>query len=301
MIKVIRFFAICTIGIAFATLSTASAQTYTQIDYPNAITTEIDGGPNLEGTSVGSWVDTNGVFHGFSLTANGVFQTFDPPGSAYTTPGFINNQGVIVGVYLDSSSVSHGFIFFKGKYTVVNVAGAAGTTLSGINDLNEISGATCTDPACGLTGNSNTSESFVKSRFGDYDFFNPPGATSSQTSSVSLAGAVVGDYTNAESELSHGYLLFQGEYSTIDFPGARYGTFAGGGNVANDVVGIYNYAGCTADCDHAFELRKGVYTSFDFPGATTTEATGINASGVIVGIFMDSSNNFHGFIRTPGD
>jgi hypothetical protein len=300
MNKVIRFFAICTISVALATLSTASAQTYTQIDYPNAITTQISGGPNLEGTSVGSWVDTNGVSHGFSMTAQGVFQSFDPPGSIYTQPNFINNQGVIVGAYLDSSSVSHGFILFEGKYTAVDVTGAAGTTLSGINDLDEIAGATCTDPACGITGNSNTSQGFVRSKLGNYTFFNPPGATSSGTSALSLLGAVVGYYTNTVGELMHGYLLFGGKYTTIDFPGATYGTFAGGGNIGNDVVGIYNYtSSCTADCDHAFVLRNGVFTSFDYPGATFSEATGINASGVIVGVFTDTSGNTHGFIRTP--
>jgi probable HAF family extracellular repeat protein len=43
----------------------------------------------------------------------------------------------------------------------------------------------------------------------------------------------------------------------------------------------------------------GSYTSFDYPAAAFTEATGINALGVVVGIFTDSSGNTHGFIRTP--
>jgi hypothetical protein len=301
MTKVFRFFAICTITIAFATLSIASAQTYTQVDFPGAILTELAGGPNPEGTSVGLWQDTGGVLHGFSVTAKGVFTSFDPPGSIFTAPGFISPQGVIVGEYLDSGFVSHGFILKKGQYTTVDAPGAAGTTLSGINPSGEISGSTCTDPACGNTGNSNTSHSFVLSkRGGTFTVFDPPGATSSSASTVSPSGSVVGFYTDTVGELFHGYLLKNGTYTTIDFPGALYGTFAGGGNPENDVTGAYNYtSSCTADCGHAFVLSNGVYTSFDYPGATFSEGTGINPASVIVGLFVDSSNSVHGFVRTP--
>lgn len=300
MTKVFRFFAIRTITIAFATLSVASGQTYTQVDYPGAILTELAGGPNPEGTSVGLWADTGAVFHGFSLTAKGVFTSFDPPGSTFTEPAFISPQGVIVGSYLDSGSVSHGFILERGRYTVVDAPGGAGSVLSGISPSGERSGATCTDAACGNTGNANTSESFVLSKKGKYTLFNPPGATSSAASTVSPSGVVAGAYTDTVGELFHGYLLKNGTYTTIDFPGALYGTFAGGANPENDVAGAYNYtSSCTADCGHAFVLSNGVYTSFDYPGATFSEGTGINPAGVIVGLFGDSSNNVHGFIRTP--
>lgn len=298
-IKLFRLCAICAISFTLATFSTASAQTYTQIDYPNALLTEISGGPNVEGTAVGLWEDSNGVFHGFTVTSTNTFKSFDPPGSIFTEPNFINYQGVVVGQYLDSSAVSHGFILAAGKYTVVDAPGAAGTEISSANDLGELSGASCSDPACGLTGNSTTNESFVLSRAGTYTSFNPTGATSSESSTVSLLGAVVGDYTDDVGELNHGYLLSHGSYTTLDFPGATTGTFAGGGNVSNDVVGIYNYLSCSTDCNHAFWWHAGVYKSFDYPGATFSEATGINSQGVIGGIFTDSSGFTHGFIRTP--
>jgi hypothetical protein len=299
MIKVFQFVAMCAISVAFIS-STARAQTYKQIDYPGAIFTELSGGPSLEGTSVGVWEDTNGVFHGFSVTAKEEFTSFDPPGSIFTEPNFINLQGVIVGLYLDSSNVSHGFILSEKEYTVVDVKGANGTALSGINDAGEIVGITCSDPACGNTGLATFNQSFVRSSDGKYTFLNPPGATSSETSTVSLLGAVVGDYTdNGGSTCSvecQGYLLFLGKYTTVNFPGATF-TFAGGGNLENDIVGTYIAAGVF----HAFLLHEGTYTSFDYPeaGVEFTEATGINALGVIVGLFTDSAGATHGFIRTP--
>jgi uncharacterized membrane protein len=293
MIKVFRFLAICTFSVAFASI--ASAQVYTTIDFPGAIGTSLNGGPNPQGTSVGSYTDTSFVTHGFTLTAKGVFTSFDPPGSTFTVPNFISPQGVIVGEYLDSSNASHGFILDGGEYTVVNAPGATGTALSGINPSGEKSGFTCTDPACGTFGAANTSQSFVISKKGDYTFFNPPGAISSTASTVNPSGAVVGAYTDSAG-VGHGYLLINGKYTTIDFPGAT-STFAGGGNPQNDIVGEYND---TAGVGHSFLWSKGDFTSFDPPGTVGfSEAAGINPSGVIVGLFFDSLGNEHGFIRTP--
>jgi hypothetical protein len=299
MIKVLRLLAICTIGAAFATSSIAWAQTYTQVDYPGAVDTSINGGPNPQGTSVGSWFDGTD-YHGFSLTAGGVFTSFDPPGSISTIPNFINPQGVIVGSYYDGTA-THGFILNEGTYTIVNVPGAGGTALSGINPLGNMSGYTCSDPACGSTGNASTSHSFALSTQGVYKFFDPRGATTSNAATISPFLAIVGNYTDDVGELYHAYLLSGGKYTTIDFPGATTGTAAGGGNPANDIVGIYNYVSCTADCDHAFLLQNGVFTSFDYPetGVTLTEADGINQNGIIVGVFIDAEGNEHGFIRTP--
>ena len=113
MITVFRFVKICTILVAFATLSIAWAQTYTTIDYPGATATTLNGGPDPQGTAVGSWTDASGVTHGFTLTKKGVFTSFDPPGSTGTTPNFITPQGDIVGGYLDSAGASHGFILSR--------------------------------------------------------------------------------------------------------------------------------------------------------------------------------------------
>ena len=299
MVKVFRFLAICAISIAFGS-SIAWAQTYKQVDvpFPNAVLTQLVGGPNPQGTSVGAWQDTSSAVHGFTLAAKGVFTSFDVPNSTFTIPSFISPQGVIVGQYLDATNVSHGFILNGGKYTFVNVPHTTGTTLSGINPSGEISGGTCSDPACGIFGNPNTSHSFVESTNGVFTIFDPPGATSSTTATVNPSGAVVGYYTDTVGELIHGYLLKNGTYTTIDFPGATGGTFALGGNPENDVIGLYFDA---SGPGHGFLLSQGTFKSFDYPevGVLLTEPTGINPGGVIVGLFVDSLGNVHGFIRTP--
>ena len=78
MNKVFRFLAICTTSVAFATLSIAWAQSYTTYDFPGASATTLNGGPSPQGTSVGSWTDSGGVIHGFTLTKHGVAASFDP-------------------------------------------------------------------------------------------------------------------------------------------------------------------------------------------------------------------------------
>jgi hypothetical protein len=161
-----------------------------------------------------------------------------------------------------------------------------------------MSGATCSDPACGVTGATNITHSFVVSKKGGFSAtFDPPGATGSTSSVVIPSGTVVGAYSNVGgttcSTECQGYLLSHGTYATINYPGATF-TFAGGANASGSIVGIYADASGNG---HAF-LFDGTYTSFDYPGSIFTEATGINPGGVIVGLYTDSSNVTHGFIRT---
>jgi len=299
MTRTFRFLAICTIGVALATSSIAWAQTYTAVNYPGAVLTELIGGPNPQGTSVGGYTLTaGGALHGFTVRG-GVFTPFDPPGSTFTTANFINPRGDIVGAYVDAGGVSHGFVLSGGTYTTVDYPGAAGTVLSSVNPSGEMSGATCSDPACGVFGATNVTHGFLVSKKGVFSAtFDPPGAASSTTSVVIPNGAVVGASTDLGgttcSTQCQGYMLFHGSYATINYPGSSF-TFAGGANAEGNIVGIYTDPSGNG---HGF-LFDGAYTSFDYPGASFTEATGINPSGVIVGLYTDSAGAVHGFMRTP--
>jgi hypothetical protein len=84
--------------------------TFTTIDFPGGIFTLV-GGSNPEGDSVGEYIDTAGVAHCF-LLSNGVFTSFDPPGTGPNGSDAtgINPGGVIVGLFADASGALHGFI-----------------------------------------------------------------------------------------------------------------------------------------------------------------------------------------------
>jgi hypothetical protein len=107
VIKVSQTLALTTISIGLATAAYAGP-TYTSVDFPGAVATTLDGGPNPQGTNIGTYTDTLGVIHGFTLKS-GIFTTIDPPGSSLTVPNWISPQGMIVGEYLDAAGVEHGF------------------------------------------------------------------------------------------------------------------------------------------------------------------------------------------------
>lgn len=290
MTKTFRLIIMCAITLVLATFSIATAQTFRTIDYPGATATTLNGGPNPQGTSVGTYTDTVGVTHGFTLTRAGVFTAFDPSGSTATTPNFISPQGTIVGAYVDASGVSHGFILSGGQYRNMDFPGAAGTSLTSINPAGEITGFSCAVASC-ATG---PFQSFTLSKFGAFDGFNPPGSDNSQATVVNPNGDVVGAFEDSSGAV-HGYILNHGTFTTNDFPGATL-TFDGGSNATGAIVGEYID---TAGVAHSFLLSGGTYTSFDPPGATLSDATGINPSGVVVGLFADSAGVLHGYIRTP--
>src|SRR5262249_53128596 len=156
-------------------------------DFPGAVATTINGGPNPQGTSVGTETDAAGLVHGFTLSRNGTFNVFDPPGSVATTPNFISPQGTIVGGYVDAGGVSHGFILDGGNYTFFYAPGAAGTQLTGINPSGTIVGFSCVNANCG----ARPFQSFSISKHGQYTAFDPPGATSDTASTINPAGEIV--------------------------------------------------------------------------------------------------------------
>ena len=56
-----------------------------------------------------------------------------------------------MGNYIDTSNVSHGFILEGKNYTTLDFAGGDGVNFTGLNPSGEISGFSCSDPACGNT------------------------------------------------------------------------------------------------------------------------------------------------------
>jgi probable HAF family extracellular repeat protein len=63
----------------------------------------------------------------------------------------------------------------------------------------------------------------------------------------------------------------------------------------NAVVGYYTPSPGTIA---GFLYQNNILTTLQFPGSTYTIASGINASGEVVGLFDDATTQ-HGFIWTP--
>ncbi len=97
---------------------------FTTFDAPGAGTGSYQGtgcpsdcpvGLNDLGAIMGTYVDTNYVFHGYLRSAEGKFVTIDPPGSVGTLPYSINDLTSITGYYIDANNVFHSFLTSPGR------------------------------------------------------------------------------------------------------------------------------------------------------------------------------------------
>ena len=97
--------------------------TYTTINYPGAVDTDISGINNL-GMMVGYYIDTAGVNHGF-IYQHGTFTSFNDPNAGTakgqgTQGSAINDSGTIVGAYIDAKNNYHGFMDRGGPFTTLD-------------------------------------------------------------------------------------------------------------------------------------------------------------------------------------
>ena len=53
------------------------------------------------------------------------------------------------------------------------------------------------------------------------------------------------------------------------------------------------------DYAHGFVYSNGQFSDVDYPGAISTQAFGVNASGIVSGTYLDAGFESHGFIATP--
>jgi len=93
-------------------------------------------------------------------------------------------------------------------------------------------------------------------------------------------------------------------YTSFHYPGA-FATFANGIDDAGEIVGAYQtdsncnpqylpVPNCTT---HGFIYLNGSFTAYDVRGSISTDITGINDYGDIVGIYTSRDNKVHGFLR----
>ncbi|MDE0186670.1 MAG: hypothetical protein OXP71_14620 [Candidatus Poribacteria bacterium] len=101
-----------------------------------------------------------------------------------------------------------------------------------------------------------------------------------------------GHYQDSDG-LYHGVIMENGELQRYDFPGAVQ-TF------------IYGISDATGVLTGNWIDEAGVHRGFsgdetvEFPGARETHAHFVNASGGMVGSYVDAGGVYHAYVRTPG-
>ncbi|WP_341312024.1 hypothetical protein WN982_10880 [Paraburkholderia sp. IMGN_8] len=125
-----------------------------------------------------------------------------------------------------------------------------------------------------------------------------PGSRLTLANKINDQGQVVGIQVDSGGAM-HGFLLSNGQYSSVDFPGA-IATEALAINNAPVPVIVGNFTDATG-VTHGFVLRNGVYRQIDYPFATDVSITGINDSEQIVGLYDDApAPGVHGFVGNLG-
>jgi hypothetical protein len=121
-----------------------------------------------------------------------------------------------------------------------------------------------------------------------------PGSIWTAIYAINARGHIVGRYFDAD-DVSHSFVLRDGEFETIDYPDSAETLAARGINAAGEIVGNYvepngKFSG--------YLLRNGKFKRIRYPGVSHTLLSSINNAGDIVGLFVDDSTETGGtFIR----
>ena len=211
----------------------ADGYRFSTVQVPGSDLTEADG-INARGVIVGSYVDSDGVSHGF-LLRDGKFKTIDVPGALENIAARgINARGDIVGSFVGADSVRHGFLRSDGKFTQIDYPGSTGTYMSGINNAGDVTGGYF------IAGGGGT---FIR-RNGKFYNVNIPGGSAANVRAAQDNGRVlVGSAIMTFDGGFHGFVRRKpGEFELIDLP-ARSVPCGGvrGINQRGDMVGGFAY------------------------------------------------------------
>ena len=223
---------------------------------------------------------------GFTLI-DGVFTTYDFPGSKNTYFYALGNDGRAAGHYEDSNGLYHGVVLENGELRQYDFPNAVQTEIYGISDA---TGA--------LTGNF-IDTSGVRRGFSGDTIVEVPGALATFADFVNAAGTIVGSYIDAEGIPRPYYSRPDGRFTTVESQEVtnREYFFVHGINDAGISVARVKSLG-DVPRTYVGRVREGAL-ELRFPGAVSTEGWNINQDGSIVGNYVSPDGRRHGFIARP--
>ena len=223
---------------------------------------------------------------GFTLI-DGVFSTYDFPGSQNTYFYALGNNGNAAGHYKDSNGLYHGVILENGELRQYNFPGAAETHIYGLSDE---TGA--------LSGNIVDAAGVSHAFSGDL-IITFPGAVNTYGDFVNAAGAVVGSYVDADG-MFHGFIRHpDGSFTTIDLPTMPNLEFLFVNTITD--VGVIGFrAKAVNDILRSYILLpSGTLYEVRFPGSIITVVRNVNQDGSIIGYYDLPDGRRHGFVGRP--
>ncbi|MCY3724475.1 MAG: T9SS type A sorting domain-containing protein [Candidatus Poribacteria bacterium] len=260
--------------------------TYESIDVPDVDFLAVTASSDFEGYAGYTRSADGEKMVAFTLI-DGVFTTYDFPGSQNTYFYAFGNNGLAAGYYEDSEGLHHGVILEDGELREYNFPGAVETEIYGYSDSREV-----------LTGNFIDASGVRRGFSGDITV-EVPGATATYADFVTGAGAVTGSYIDAEGlyypylRTPNGTFVFHNylEPSNLEY------SFVHG---ITDTRIIVTRAKAVGDIPRSYvgTSQQGV-SELEFPGSVSTEGWNINQDGSVVGHYDSPDGRRHGFIARP--
>ena len=225
-------------------------------------------------------------------------QELKVPGSISTEGWNINQDGSIVGYYDSADGRRHGFIArpapdaaqpvvappsFNYTFEGIDVPGVASLALTASSDFEDYAGYTQS-----ADGQKVVAFTLIDGVFKTYDF---PDSQNTYFYALGNNGQAAGHNEDSEG-LYHGVVLENGELRQYDFPGA----------VQTEIYGISDATGAlTGNFTDVSGVRRGFSGDVivEFPGAPETYADFVNASGRMVGSYVDADGLYHSYVRAP--
>ena len=192
---------------------------------------------------------------------------------------FVGNIAAQDNAELVAPSASNNYTF-----ETIDVPSVDFLALTASSDFGDYAGNTKSED-----GTKTVGFTLIDGVFTRHDF---PGSQNTYFFALGNDGQAAGHYQDSEG-LHHGVVLEDGELRQYDFPGA----------VETFLYGISDATGAlTGNYIDASGVRRGFTgdTIIEFPGAVETYADFVNASGGMVGSFVDTEGRYHVYVRTPG-
>ena len=263
-----------------------STYTYESIDVPGVDYLEVTASSDF-GDYAGNTRSADGKTIAFTII-DGVWTTYDYPGSQNTYFYALGNNGRAAGHYQDSGGLHHGVILENGELRQYDFPDAIETFIYGISDATGV-----------LTGSFIDAER-VRRGFSDDITIEYPGAVATYADFVNASGIIVGSYIDAEG-VYHAYTrLPDGNIRSIDFPQSisfEY-FFVHGINDAGITVTRGKRVG---DISRTYVSTLQGTVELQFPGSVSTNGWNINQDGSVVGHYESADGRRHGFIARPVD
>ncbi len=262
--------------------------TFETIDVPGVDFLEVTASSDFEDYAGNTKSADGKKIVGFTLI-DGVFTTYDFPGSKNTYFYALGNNGQAAGHYEDSDGLYHGVVLENGELRQYDFPGALETQIFGISDA---TGA--------LTGNFIGADGARRGFSGD-TVVEAPEASATYADYVYASGLVVGSYVDADG-LYHTYALRpDGRFFILDHldpSNLEYFFLHGVADVEARgfvVVTRTKAAGDDVPRTYVGSFQHGLH-ELKVPGSTITEGWNINLDGSVVGNYVSADGRRHGFI-----